>query len=208
MISLPEFILWNPWQIFAVLQDSDEKKLRIPASENTGKHQNSVVWGFDGLVLISIISKTQSSYSDNELTNKWMLLHLSFLVSIPSALAITRKVKNLPNCSCFSLLNLKCYNASNFGNGNRLVCLEISRALQANTLKLKRNRSHHYKLQHYCSSQDRPNYKLAFLQMSQGLFQCRFADAKKIVWKCDQGSSHYCLTGGGKKLIRLFLAYQ
>lgn len=129
MISLPEFILWNPWQIFAVLQDSDEKKLRIPASENTGKHQNSIVWGFDDLVLISIISKTRSSYSDNELTNKWMLLHLSFLVSIPSALAIIRKVKNLPNCSCFSLLNLKCYNASNFGNGNRLVCLEISRAL-------------------------------------------------------------------------------
>ena len=118
MNSLPEFILWNPWWIFAVLQDSDGKKLTIPASENIGKHQNSVVWSFYDLVLISIISKTRSSHSDNELTNKWMLLHLAFLVSIPSALAIIRKIKNLPNCSCFSLLNLKCYNASNFGNGN------------------------------------------------------------------------------------------
>lgn len=79
MISLPEFILWNLWQIFAVLQDSDEKKLRIPASENTGKHQNCIVWGFDDLVFISIISKTRSSYSDNELTNKWMLLICLFL---------------------------------------------------------------------------------------------------------------------------------
>ena len=99
MISLPEFILWNPWWIFAVLQDSDGKKLTIPASENIGKHQNSVVWSFYDLVLISIVSKTRSSHSDNELTNKWMLLHLAFLVSIPSALAIIRKIKNLPNCS-------------------------------------------------------------------------------------------------------------
>lgn len=92
MVSLPKFSLWNPWQTFARLQDSDGKRLAIPAPENIGKHQDSVVWGSCDLVLIRIISRTWSSHSDNELRNKWMVLYLSFLVSIPSALAFTKKI--------------------------------------------------------------------------------------------------------------------
>lgn len=92
MVSLPNFSLWNPWQTSACLQDSDGKRLTIPAPENIGKHQDSVVWGSCDLVLIRFISRTWSSHSDNELRNKRMVLYLSFLVSIPSALAFTKKI--------------------------------------------------------------------------------------------------------------------